>query len=147
MLELLQVAPIQGVEIPVWIASMSASALMLLKGALWVRGAKNGSNGSSRIAAEAQGEFRGTVKTLISNQFELLQQMHESMEADRKMWSPTIQELLQNQKKTAEMLMVHDKQERKVWQQMIKEIQVFQKDSQAAWVVCHDKLDKLTDNK
>jgi len=100
--------------LPVWIVSVASAALMIVKAALWIRQSGSTSNGST------QAEFRGAVKILLNNQFDLLKEIHTGIEQDRNRWSPVIEKLLAAQNRTMEMLADHDKQERKVWREMLE---------------------------
>jgi len=155
MIDLFQLPVPTGYELQTWLVSSIASGLMLLKGAMWVKGWKNGiansSNGAKLLLSESEGEFRGTIKTLMANQVSLLKKMHECQKEDRDTWSPILRDLLSTQKSMSKMLenqstllIEHDKREQKVWEQMLIAIEAFQFDTQEARNKCFEKFDHLS---
>ena len=129
LLDLLQL-PIQGYENQVWLFTSVASGLMALKGVVWFKSLikMNGngtSNGSKLLLSASEGEFRGTMKTLIANQLDLLHEMHEAQESAAKSQNSMSRMLDQH----STMLVEHDKREQKVWKEMLSAIEAFQKEN------------------
>lgn len=137
-----------GYETQVWIVSVVATGLMMLKGLqmiqiIWSR--KNGNGHAYQTIHEA--EFRGKINQLIQNQLEILLKMDEKMNVDREIWKPAINELLKAQASIARLLdsdakflREHDEREAKVWDAVLSRIKELNANAVDAWGVCHNEL-------
>lgn len=109
---------------PAWLVSVAVSTAAGVRTLLWLRGEKknpHSQNGSRRATDQMQGEFQGTVKTLLAAQVDLTRQMHEEMMQHGELLEAHGQLVAQSADaigKMAATLVEHDQRETEVWDEV-----------------------------
>lgn len=109
---------------PAWLVSVAVSTAAGVRTLLWLRGEKknpHSQNGSRRATDTMQGEFQGTVKTVLQAQVDLTRQMHASMLQHGELLEAHGQLIAQSAEAIRDMsetLVNHDEREMAVWDEV-----------------------------
>lgn len=121
-----------NLQLPAWILSVSLSSAAAVRSLLWLRGDRRG--GNNNLGATIEGEFRGTIKTLIRNQVELTEAMHAEIKQQGQLIEAhghLITESCEAMGSMSRTLTEHDVREREIWDEVLHCLKR-----------THDRLDK-----
>lgn len=117
----------QSADVPyglqVWLVAVAVAVAAAVKGIVWFRqslqpGNPGGGSASDRLRSEHEGEWRATIKLLISNQLELSKTLHQELVATRTM-------LANNQAVLQELTKAfrdHDQREVRIWDRVVQHL-------------------------